>query len=39
MDKSIAVTKDQEPAEVAAFQDLSEMQLALVGGGIGETIL
>jgi len=39
MDKSIAFTKDQEQTEVPSFQDLSDLQLALVGGGIGETIL
>jgi hypothetical protein len=39
MDKNVAVVEDQEIRDVSAFQDLNDMQLALIGGGIGETIL
>ena len=39
MDKNIAVIDSQEVRDEPAVADLSEMQLALVGGGIGETIL
>ena len=39
MDKNMVVDKAQETIDVSAIQDLSELQLALVGGGIGETIL
>ena len=39
MDKNTAGTQNQEKHEVPALQDLNDMQLALIGGGIGETIL
>ena len=39
MDKNTAVVEVQEKQDISAFQDLSDMQLALVGGGIAETIL
>lgn len=38
MDKNASVDEVQKQ-DVSAFQNLNDMQLALVGGGIAETIL
>jgi hypothetical protein len=39
MDKLIEVTLELQPAADTRLTELAELQLALVGGGMGETVL